>query len=64
MALGPIGALLMVFSTQVNLLNGLVLFSASDKAKLFAKNFSRNPYLEESGILYLLPLLELIAFPI
>ena len=27
-----------------------VLSSASDKAKLFAKNFSKNPYLDDSGI--------------
>ena len=33
------------------LLNGPeVLCSASDKAKLFAKNFSKNSYLDESGI--------------
>ena len=33
-----------------------VLFSASDKAKLFAKNFSKNSNLEDSGI-------SLPAFP-
>ena len=27
-----------------------VLYSASDKAKLFAKNFSKNSYLDDSGI--------------
>ena len=33
------------------LFNGLkVLFSASDKAKLFAKNFSKNSNLDDSGI--------------
>ena len=51
--------LLIVFSTQVNLLcllfKGLeVLSFASDKAKLFAENFSKN------SNLYLFSLLELI----
>ena len=36
-----------------------VLSSASDKAKLFAKNFSMNSNLDDSGI-YLFSLLELI----
>ena len=53
------GKLLIVFSTKVNLLyppppplfNGLeVLSSASDKAKLFAKNFSNNSNLVDTGI--------------
>ena len=43
--------LLMVFSTKVNLLYLLyssleMLCSASDKAKLFAQNFSKNSYLK------------------
>ena len=38
-----------------------VLSSASDKAKLFAKNFSKNSNLDDSGIsLYLYSVLELI----
>ena len=37
-----------------------VLSSASDKAKLFAENFSKNPNLNESGTLYLFSLLELM----
>ena len=55
------GELLIVFSTKVNLLyllfNGPeVLSSASDKAKLFAKSFSKNYNLDDSGI-------SLPAFP-
>ena len=44
--------LLIVSSTKVNpLCNGPeVLSSASDKAKLFAKNFSKNSNLDDSGI--------------
>ena len=44
--------LLIVSSTKVNpLFNGPeVLSSASDKAKLFAKNFSKNSNLDDSGI--------------
>ena len=37
-----------------------VLPSASDKAKLFPKNFCRNSNLDDSGIFYLFSLLELI----
>ena len=59
LALGTFGELLIVFSTKVNLLYLLystasiqleVLSSASDKAKLFAKNFSNNSNLDDSGI--------------
>ena len=57
LALRTFGKLLIVFSTKVNLLyipplfNGPeVLFSASDKAKLFAKYFSKNSNLDDSGI--------------
>ena len=56
LALGTFGELLIVFSTKVNLLYLLystdrkVLSSASDKAKLFAKNFSKNSNLDDSGI--------------
>ena len=48
--------LLIVFSTKVNLLHFLclsapkVLSSESDKAKLFAENFSKNFNLEHSDI--------------
>ena len=51
------GELLIVFSTKVNksaippLFNSLeVLSSASDKAKLFAENFSSNSNLDDSGV--------------
>ena len=37
-----------------------VLSSASDKAKLFAKNFSKNSNLDDLGISLLVSLLELI----
>ena len=37
-----------------------VLSSASDKAKLFAKNFHRNSNFDDSDIFYLFSLLELI----
>ena len=49
-------------STIPCLFNGLqVLSSASNKAKLFAENFSKNSNLDESEItLYLFSLLELI----
>ena len=55
LALVTSGELLIVFSTKVNLLyllfNGPeVLSSASDKAKLFAENFSKNSNLDDSGI--------------
>ena len=54
-ALGTFGEFLIVFSTGKSpippLFNGLeVLSSASDKAKLFAKNFSKNSNLDDSGI--------------
>ena len=55
--LGTFAKLLIVFSTMVNLLyipplfnDPVVLFSASDKAKLFAKNFSKNSNLDDLGI--------------
>ena len=38
-----------------------VLSSASDKAKLFAKNFSKNSNLDDSVFLYLFSLLEPIC---
>ena len=50
------GKLLIVFSTKTNLLyppllnEPEVLSYASDKAKLFAKNFSKNSNLDDSGI--------------
>ena len=55
LALGNFGELLIVFSTEVNLLYLLYstaqrCSSASDKAKLFAKNFSKNSDLDDSGI--------------
>ena len=54
LVLGTFGESRAVFSTKLNLLylfNGLeVLSSASDKAKLFAKNFSRNSNLDDSGM--------------
>ena len=53
LALVTFGELLIVFSTKVNppLFNGPeVLFSASDKAKLFAENFSLNSNLDVSGV--------------
>ena len=37
-----------------------VLSSASNKAKLFAENFSKNSNLDDSGIFYLFSILELI----
>ena len=44
------------------LFNGLeVLSSASDRAKLFAENVSKNPNLDNTGISYLFSLLELIS---
>ena len=50
-ALGNFGELLIVFSTKVNLFNGPELLSpASDKRKFFAKNFSKNSNLDNSGI--------------
>ena len=57
LALGTFGELLIVFSKKVNLLYLLSLFngpdvlsSASDKAKLFTKSFSKNSNLDDSGI--------------
>ena len=54
MPLETFDELLVVFSRKVNLLNILygpeVLSSAPDKAKLFAKNFSKNSNLNDSGI--------------
>ena len=51
LVLGTFGGSLTVFSTKLNLLylfNGSeVLSSASDKAKLFAKNFSKNSTLDD-----------------
>ena len=50
LALGTFGELLIVFST-FSLFNGPgVMSSASNKAELFAKNFSRNSNLNDSGI--------------
>ena len=54
--LGTFGELLIVFSTKVNLLipsifnDPELLSSACDKAKLFAKNFSKNSNIDDSGI--------------
>ena len=55
LALGTFGKLLIVFSTEVNLLYLLcsaahLISSASDKAKLFTENFSKNSNLDDSGI--------------
>ena len=51
------GDLLIAFSTNVNLLyDPEVLFSASDKAKLFAENFSKNSNFDDSDM-------SLPAFP-
>ena len=52
LALWTFGELPIVFSTKVNLeVNGPeVLSFASDKAKLFAENFSKNSNLDNSGI--------------
>ena len=56
LALRTLGELPIVFSTKVNLLYAplfkgpAVLSSASDKAKLFAENFSKNSNLDYSGI--------------
>ena len=52
LTLGTFGELPIVFSTKVNLLfNGPeVLPSASEKAKLFAENFSKDSNLDDSGI--------------
>ena len=53
MALRTFGKLSIVLLTKVNRLyfNDLeVLCSASDKAKLFAENFSKNSDLDDSGI--------------
>ena len=48
-------------SAVLPILNGLkMLSSTSDKVKLFAKNFSKNSNLDDSGISYLFSLLELI----
>ena len=62
LALRTFGELLIVFSTGINLLipsifnSSELLYSASDKGKLFAKNFSKNSNLENSSI-------HLPAFP-
>ena len=52
LTLGTFGELPIVFSKKVNLLfNGPeVLPSASEKAKLFAENFSKDSNLDDSGI--------------
>ena len=57
LALGTFGKLLIVFLTKVNLLylfhsvaRREMLSSASDKAKFFAKNFSKKSNLSDSGI--------------
>ena len=55
LALGTFGKLLIVFSAKVNLLYLLyndpqVFYYASDKARLFAKNFSKNLNLDDLGI--------------
>ena len=53
LALETLGGLLIVSSAKVNLLylNGSEeLSSASDKTKLFGKNFSKNSNLDDSGI--------------
>ena len=65
LALRTFGEFLIVFSTKVNLLylllNGPeVLSSASGKAKLFAKNFSKTLILMAPVSFYLFSLLELI----
>ena len=59
------GELPIVLSRKVNLPyppinDSEVLPSASDKAKLFAENFSKNSNLDDSVFLYLFPLLDLI----
>ena len=52
LALETFGELLIVFSTKVNMLHlgPKVLSSASDKAKIFAKIFSKNSNFENAGI--------------
>ena len=55
LVLETFGELLTVFSTKVNPIPSLfntpeVLLSASDKVKLFAKSFSENSNLDDSGI--------------
>ena len=54
LALGTFGELLIVFSSKVNLLYLLYSMawrcSACDKAKFFAKNFSKNFNLDDLGI--------------
>ena len=55
LALGTFGELPIVFLKKVNLLylpqfNGPEVSSASDKAKLFAENFSKNSNLDDSGV--------------
>ena len=56
LALGTSGRFPIKFLTKVNLLYLLysmaqsVLFCISDKAKLFAENFSKNSNLDDSGI--------------
>ena len=54
LALGTFGELPIVFSTKINLYllysTTWSVVSASDKAKLFAENFSKNSTLDESSI--------------
>ena len=60
MSLRTFNQLLIVFSTKVNLLQLYLMAqwcsSASDTAKLFAENFSKNSNLDDSGI-------SLLVFP-
>ena len=65
LALGTFGKLPIMFATKVNLLYFFYsmmgsLSSAPDKEKEFAKNFSKNSNLDDSGSLCLFSLLELI----
>ena len=65
--LGTFGELPIVFSAKINLLlpplfkAPEVLSSASDKAKLFAGNFSKNSNLDDSGISLPISFLELVG---
>ena len=65
LALLTFGKFLIVFSVANSATTPLfnspeVLSSASDKAKLFAENFSKNSNLDDSGISLSVSLLELI----
>ena len=65
LALETFGELLIVLNKGKSAIPPLfnrpeVLSSASDKAKLFAKNFSKNSNLDDSGISLPVSLLELI----